>query len=237
MKTKIIKIIIAIITLILMIGLVIYLLPTTKSLSTAEGQIAFKGKIENAGIGGILIFLAIQIAQIFLFILPGEPLEILAGMCYGPFWGTILIMISVVISSILIYFLVKLFGKKFIYDFASEEQIKKLENSKIFKNAKNIELVLFLMFLIPGTPKDMLIYLGCILPINPIKFILVSTIARFPSIISSTVAGENLAKANFKIAIIAYIITFIIVGLIILIIRIFDKDKTADDIINHISHK
>ena len=102
-KVKIIKIIIAICTILIFIGIALYLFPTIKNLATPNGQIEFKNKIQNAGIAGIFIFLALQIAQIFLFILPGEPLEILAGMCYGGFWGTVLIMTSVLISSILIY--------------------------------------------------------------------------------------------------------------------------------------
>ncbi len=234
-KVKIIKIIIAICTILIFIGIALYLFPTIKNLATPNGQIEFKNKIQNAGIAGIFIFLALQIAQIFLFILPGEPLEILAGMCYGGFWGTVLIMTSVLISSILIYILVKIFGRSFIYDFSSKEQIDKIENSKIFKNAKNIEYIMFLLFLIPGTPKDLLIYLGCILPINPMRFILISSLARFPSIISSTLAGENIAIANWKMAATVYSITFALVGLIILLVWKFDKSKTTENILKNLN--
>ncbi len=206
-----------------------------RKLASNDGQVEFKNKIQNAGIFGVFIFLALQIAQIFLFILPGEPLEILAGMCYGGFWGTILVMFSVLVSALLIYLLVKIFGKNFIYDFCSKEQIEKMENSKIFKNAKNIEYIIFLLFLIPGTPKDFLTYLGCLLPINPIKFILISTVARFPSIISSTLAGESLAVANWKMALIAYLVTFAIVGLIIFITWKFDKSKTTEKILKNLN--
>lgn len=234
-KVKIIKIIIAIITLLIFIGITIYLFPVMRKLASNDGQVEFKNKIQNAGIFGVFIFLALQIAQIFLFILPGEPLEILAGMCYGGFWGTILVMFSVLVSALLIYLLVKIFGKNFIYDFCSKEQIEKMENSKIFKNAKNIEYIIFLLFLIPGTPKDFLTYLGCLLPINPIKFVLISTVARFPSIISSTLAGESLAVANWKMALITYFVTFAIVGLIIFITWKFDKSKTTEKILKNIN--
>ena len=105
----------------------------------------------------------------------------------------------------------------------------------MFKSAENIEFIIFLLFLIPGTPKDLLTYVGCILPINPLKFILISTIARFPSVISSTIAGENLAVANWKMAAIAYSVTFAIVGIIILVIRIFDKNKTTDQVLKNIN--
>ena len=82
-KIKVIKIIILIIALALIVGLIAYLFPVMRNLSTHEGQIEFKEKINESGIYGMLTLLGLQVAQIFLVILPGEPLEILAGMCYG----------------------------------------------------------------------------------------------------------------------------------------------------------
>ena len=74
-----------------------------KNLSTKEGQIAFKEKVMSSGIYGLLLLFIIQVAQIFLFVLPGEPIEILVGMCYGWIFGTIFIMISSAIIAALIF--------------------------------------------------------------------------------------------------------------------------------------
>ena len=92
-KVKIFKIILAIVVLVLIIGIIAYLFPVMKNLSTTEGQIAFKEKVDNSGIYGLLSLFSLQVAQIFLIIVPGEPIEILAGMCYGALWGTVFIMI------------------------------------------------------------------------------------------------------------------------------------------------
>ena len=104
-KISIIKTIFTIIVISLCIALIIYLFPIMKNISTTEGRIAFKNMIENAGIKGVLILFGLEFAQIFLFILPGEPLEILAGMCYGEFWGTIFVLISVCITTMIIFYL------------------------------------------------------------------------------------------------------------------------------------
>ncbi len=231
---KIFKIIIIIITILICIGMIFYFLPIMKSLVTMQGKEEYKEKIQTAGIEGVFIIIGLEIAQIFLFVLPGEPIEILAGMCYGGFWGTILIMISVVLCAIIIYLLVGKFGRSFIYSFCNEEQIKKMENSKIFKNAKNIEFVMLLLFFIPGTPKDLLTYLAFILPIKPTRFIIISTIARFPSIISSTIAGEHIASGNIYMAIIIYSITFLLVGIVIILAKIFDKSNATNDVLETI---
>lgn len=228
-KVKIFKIILTIMVLILIIGIITYLFPVMKNLSSLEGQVAFKQKVEDSGILGMLSLFGLQVAQIFLIIVPGEPIEILAGMCYGGLWGTVFIMISAFIISTTIFLLVRKFGKKFVYSFCSEEKVKKIENSKLFNNPKKIEMIMLILFLIPGTPKDLLVYIAGLLPIKPLKFILISSIARFPSVISSTLAGENLAVGDWKMSIILYAIVFILVAIIVFIINKFDKDKTTNE--------
>ena len=201
-KIKIFKIVLMAVVLTLFIGITVYLFPVMKNLSTVEGQVAFKEKVDNSGMMGMLSLFGLQIAQIFLIIVPGEPIEILAGMCYGGLWGTVFIMVSAAIISITIYLLVRKFGRKFVYDFCDEKKVSKIENSKLFQNQKKIELIMLVLFLIPGTPKDLLVYVAGLLPIKPIKFILISTFARFPSVITSTLAGDRLAIGDWKMSII-----------------------------------
>ena len=231
-KVKIFKIILMILVVIIFIGVIIYLFPVMKDLSTKEGQIAFRDKVESSGFWGMLSLFGLQVANIFLIVVPGEPIEIIAGMCYGAFWGTIFVMVSACIITIGIFFLVRKLGRKFVYDFCSKERIEKIENSKLFKNPKKIEMIMLILFLIPGTPKDLLVYLGGLLPIHPLKFILISTFARFPSVISSTLAGANIAFGNWHISLLIYLIFFAITGIIIYFVRKFDKRKITEHTIN-----
>ena len=133
-KTRILKLVMFVVALVICIGATIYLFPVMKNLSTVEGQVAFKQKVESSGVLGLLSLL--EVAQIFLFIIPGEPIEILAGMCYGALWGTVFIMASAGIISTVIFFLVRKLGKKFVYEFCDEKKVKKIENSKLFQNPK-----------------------------------------------------------------------------------------------------
>ena len=182
----------------------------------------------------MLMLFSLQLAQIFLVILPGEPFEILAGMCYGAVGGTIFILVTVFITTTIIFYLVKKFGKKLVYEFFEKKKVDKISKSKILNNPKKIENILFILFFIPGTPKDLVVYLGGILPVKPLRFILISTFARFPSIISSTLAGSNILQGNFKSMIFIYVITFALVGGVFAIIRIFDKDKETEKVLNEI---
>ena len=231
-KTTIFKIILAIIALAICIAVIVYLFPIVKNLSTQQEQLEFKEKIDSLGFLGLLMLFGIQFAQIFLIIIPGEPIEILAGMCYGGIGGTIFITVSVAILTTLILFMVRRLGRKFVYEFCSKEQIEKIENSKVMKNTEKIEFIMLILFLIPGTPKDLLVYIGGLLPIKPLRFILISTFARLPSVISSTFAGENIVSGDWTFSIIIYVATFVIIGIIIFLVNKFDKSNTTRQILD-----
>lgn len=226
---KILKRVLTIASVALFIGLIIYLFPTMKGITTPEGRVLFQQKLDSMGMGKFWVLLALQLAQIFLVVLPGEPLEVLAGMCYGTVGGTIFILVTVFVSTSLIFYLVRKYGKSYIEQFFKKEKIEKIENSKFFKDSKNVELVMMILFLIPGTPKDLLVYLGGLLPIKPWRFILISTFARFPSVISSTLVGSKLMNGNIKMIIAVYAVTFILAAVIIFVVNKFDKNKVTKE--------
>ena len=202
-----------------MIIMTIKVFPIFKNIATEEGRKGFKSNIENSGYQGILMILGLMFAQIFFPILPGEPVELLAGMCFGTWGGLLVLYTGVFITTLVIYFLVRKFGKDFIVTFVSEEKVSKIENSKTWNDKKKIRTLLFLSFFIPGLPKDIFVYIGGLLPIKPIEFLLISTFARFPSIISSTIAGSNLLYGNWIVILITYIITFTISGILLFILN------------------
>ena len=233
-KIKIFRIVLAIIAVAIIVGVLCYLIPVMKNLSTIEGQENFKNKVNESGFIGLLMLFGLQVAQIFLFILPGEPIEILAGMCYGGWGGLLFITISVCIITTGIFFLVRKLGRKFVYDFCDEEKVKKIENSKLFQNPKKIEWIMIILFMIPGTPKDLLVYIAGLLPIKPLRFILISTFARLPSVVSSTFAGNTLMRGDWKSTLAIYGITFLLVGIVIFIINKFDKSKVTQEALKSI---
>ena len=102
------KKILLLISVIVFILLVVLLWGIFKNLTTDVGREEFKNVIINMGPWGYLAIIGLTVAQIFLFILPGEPIEILAGMCYGGLWGTLFIMASSAIISALIFLLVRI---------------------------------------------------------------------------------------------------------------------------------
>ena len=93
---------------------------------------------------------------------------------------------------------------------------------------------MIILFMIPGTPKDLLVYIAGLLPIKPLRFILISTFARLPSVVSSTFAGNTLMKGDWKSSLVIYAITFLLVGVVVFVINKFDKSKVTQEALKSI---
>lgn len=226
-KTQI-KVIRILVTIAIVIVLSIFLwklAPFMKDLSTTEGQVAFKERIDSMGFGGLLLLFGLQILQILLVVLPGEPFEVLAGMCYGAWGGCLFITISVFITTTIIFFTVRKLGHKYLYNFFQKEKVDKIMKSKLFKNPRNLDMILFILFFLPATPKDLFVYIGGLLPIKPLRFILISTLVRFPSVITSTMVGANISNGNWEMSLLIYGATFIVAALCIFLVNLKDKNK------------
>ena len=140
-KKQNIKLIKILSTVVILIGLAIFLwklAPLMTDLSTKKGQLAFKNKINDMGFLGILLLLGLQILQILLVILPGEPFEVLAGMCYGAWGGALFVTVSVFTTTTIIFFTVRKLGKKYLYNFFEREKVDKIMKSKMLKKSRNL---------------------------------------------------------------------------------------------------
>ena len=83
----------------------------------------------------------------------------------------------------------------------------RLQNLCFVRDESRFEKIAFLLFFIPGTPKDLLTWAAGLLKINPLRFFLFSTIARLPSILTSTLAGASLITGDFVTMVLIFGIT------------------------------
>ena len=198
-KVKVFKLTMTILAIAIIVGIIIYMFPVMRELSTKEGQLAFKEKVSSSGILGTINVICFASGTNISNNHPRRTNRNTGGNVLWPNMGErFFIMVSAGIISTIIFFLVRKYGKRFVYNFCDKEKVAKIENSKLFKNPNKIEMIMFILFLLPGTPKDLLVYIAGLLPINPVKFVLISVFARFPSVISSTLAGANLAVGDWK---------------------------------------
>jgi uncharacterized membrane protein YdjX (TVP38/TMEM64 family) len=196
-----------IIFLLMMVVLTWIFWPYVKSLGTEEGREAFGEWVDGLGFGGWFITLGIQLLQIFVAFIPGKPVELLLGYLWGPWLGMLTCLIGIFIGTLTIFLLVRRFGMKFVRKIVGTDDLTKY---KFLSDKNKVELTVFILFFIPGTPKDVLTYIAPIAPINPVKYLLISTFARIPSIITSTLLGDSIADGDYLLAVIVFVVTAII---------------------------
>ena len=167
----------------------------------------FRFWVENHGIWGKIAFVFMIVFQVVIALVPGEPFEIAAGYAFGAVLGTLLSMIGIFLGSMLVFLLVRKFGIKLVEVFFTYEKIKSLQ---FLQNRKKVSAIVFLMFFLPGTPKDLLTYFVGLTDIKTKHFLLIATIARIPSLVTSTVGGSLLGVQKYTFAIIVFVVTFII---------------------------
>ena len=175
------------------------------------------------------IFVGIRAFQTVIKIIPAEPLEIGSGVLYGTWGGLLFCMLGTEIGSLVIILLTKIFGRRIVDLFVP---IEKLDSLKFLQNEKRVYVSLFFIYLIPGTPKDVLTYVAGITKLNIPKFLLITGIARIPSIITSTLCGAQLIQKNYTLAAVIFVATAIL-GIISSLIykKVSDnKDKSENNL-------
>lgn len=150
------------------------------------------------------VFVAIRAFQTVIKIIPAEPLEIGSGVLYGKWVGMLLCILGTMLGSLVIIALTRVFGRRLVEVFIPIEKINSL---RFLQNKKRVYISLFLIYLLPGTPKDILTYAAGITDIDMKKFLLVTGIARIPSILVSTWCGEQLIEQNYTLAVIIFAAT------------------------------
>ena len=68
------------------------------------------------------------------------------------------------------------------------------------------------MFLIPGTPKDLITYIIGLTEVSIPMYVLLTTVARIPSILMSTLGGDAFSEGKIVKAVIIFAIAAIISG-------------------------
>ena len=185
----------------------------------------FLDKLQNVGPWSVVAMFAIQLLQIILAIIPGEPVEIAAGVLFGGFGGLLLCEAGILVGQTIVFLLVRRFGKPFVELFFEKN---KLDEMKFLQDSKKLETTLCLLYLIPGTPKDVLCYLTGLTKIKLSRFLLLSGIARIPSVVTSTFAGAAVGDGDLTKSILLFLLVGAL-GLTGILIR--------DTVVKHLSQQ
>lgn len=170
----------------------------------------FRDFILSYGNKGTLVFVGFQIIQILIPVIPGEVVQIAGGYVYGTLIGSINVVIGTIIGTVMAFYASRYIGYPIVKIFVRPAKIEKY---KAILNTSKVEMIIFIMMLIPGFPKDMLVYMAGLTPIRSIRFIVISVAARLPGQIGCAFIGANIHQKDYTTVLIMLVITAIILGL------------------------
>jgi len=187
----------------------------------------FKEFLASYGAVSALIYILLQAAQIVIAVIPGEVVQIAGGYAFGTILGTLYAATGTVLGTLIVFFATRLLGYSLVRTFVPQ---KKLDRFDFLMNNPKSEIAIFILFLIPGVPKDALTYVAGLTPVKPLRFVLICTIARFPGLWGSAYIGANLQEKN-------YLVVWILsaVALVLFTTGLLFKDKIIDKL-HHLRH-
>ena len=176
-------------------------------LAVSRDPEALEAYLESQGIRGVWIYMGLVILQIFAAVVPGGPFEIAGGYLYGALPGALICDAAMTVGSVLVFLISRKAGRKFVYLFFSENEIRSV---RFLHTSEKKEFLLFLFFLIPGTPKDLMSYVVGLTDVSLKSWIFITAVGRFPAIYLSTLSGTALESRNYGI----FILVLLLIGVL-----------------------
>ena len=187
----------------------------------------FRQWVDQQGLWAPVAFVGMVVLQVVVAVIPGEPLEIAAGYAFGALEGTLLCMVGTWIGGLMVFLLVRRLGVRAVEIFFP---LEKLHELAFLKNEKKLAFWVFIVFFLPGTPKDVLCYFVGLTKLPLRTWLLVSAVARIPSIVTSTVGGDALGMQNYTFAAAVFASTLVISGAGILIYRVICRRQEKGEV-------
>lgn len=207
-----------ILLIIFVIGIPLLLYFTNKEfLDTFSSVDEFSTYLKSFGKTANMIYLAVQITQVVIAVIPGTILEMCSGYLFGAGIGICYTILGCFIGTVIDYWISRYLGHDFVKLFIKEEDIIKYQN--ILNSRKGI-LPCFIIYLIPGLPKDIVNFIAGISGMKFSYFIVTCMIGRLPGLIGSVLMGSTLGSSNYT----AFWIITIGATIILILSFIFRKD-------------
>ena len=149
-----------------------------------------------------------------------------AGYAFGLWGGVGLCLIGTAIGNAIVILLTRVFGMRMVRLFMDDDKILAL-TQRLTREQKRMDLMIFLLFLIPGTPKDLMTYVAGLLPIPLTRYLILTSFARIPSMIGNALGGSMLGRQNYRAAMITMAVVVLISLVVFFVYRDHERRKAA----------
>jgi uncharacterized membrane protein YdjX (TVP38/TMEM64 family) len=174
---------------------------------------SIRGWIEGRGAWGPLAFILLQVIQVVVFVIPGEIVQVAGGYAFGFWLGSLYALIGITLGSLANFYAGRLLGRPFVESLFASEKIEKVES---VTGSGKAAAGFFLLFVIPGIPKDVLCYVAGVSRLSLLAFLAVSMAGRLPGILGSAYMGSAAWSGAWggAIAVLAVAAVLFVLGLV-----------------------
>ena len=194
-KKRVFTVIKAIILVLIIVGVPLYFLifrrDIISGMNSLDDVISYLKSFD--GIHGIGIYLVIQILQIVISVLPGQVFQIAAGIVFGILPGLLFSILGILLGTTAVYYIARWLGADAMNDMLTSERAPKIMG---MLNSEKAYIAIFICYLIPGFPKDLMAYLAGLSSVKFRAFLILSTTARIPALLMSLVFGDMMGSSN-----------------------------------------
>ncbi|MCB2362022.1 TVP38/TMEM64 family protein [Clostridium estertheticum] len=211
LNMKLVVVILAIISIIVVFRYLPWIIEITVSPEK------FRRYIVSMGNWGIISYLSFQVLQTVVAPIPGEVIQVAGGYIYGSILGTFYSTLGMMLGGIIIFYFTRFIAFSFVEKIVKRTSTKWL--TKII-SSKKFPIVMFVMFIVPGMPKDILIYMAALTPIKSLKFFMILLVGRLPGTAAVVCIGSNIHHGNYMFSIV-----LVVASVLLVILGILYKDK------------
>jgi uncharacterized membrane protein YdjX (TVP38/TMEM64 family) len=165
-------------------------------LSVVTDAATLRAYVRGFGALAPLVLIGLQALQVVVAPVPGQVLAAVAGYLFGPWWGTLYNMLGIALGSTVAFWLSRRYGRAYVERTVDSQALSTFDT---FVQRRGL-LALFVLFLIPGLPDDVICFLGGLTPIPLRKLVLVAIVGRAPAFFLVNVAGALVASGNLRAA-------------------------------------
>ncbi|MGQ9777962.1 MAG: TVP38/TMEM64 family protein [Thermodesulfobacteriota bacterium] len=175
-----------------------------------------KGIISSFGPYSPLVYIVIQILQVLIAPIPGGAIEFLGGYLFGVKMGFLYSMMGLLFGSWGAFSIARIFEKVAVEKLVSPKTMKKFS----YLIGHEGVILSFILFLIPGFPKDALCYILGLTPMHTGIFLLISTVGRVPGTLMACLQGGKAFEHQYK----TFLVLLALSALILLIVYIYHEE-------------
>lgn len=200
-----------------------------EALALFRDRNSIKAWIEARGAWGAAAFVGLQVIQVVIFVIPGEIVQVAGGYVYGFWRGSALSLLGILMGSLVNFFAGRALGRPFVEAVFKRDRVASIERATLSgRGAAGF----FLLFVIPGIPKDALCYVAGMSRLGLLSFIGISSLGRLPGILGSAFMGSAAYEGSYRSALLV-----LTIASVLFFVGLFFKEMIEDAIARFLRKK